>query len=91
MKSPLHLTKNIGISFPGHCEAAYSELRDVRRYNAAVRGTLINLRGQVELADVLGLEAIRIFLPDVFRRLPDVSILSLYLLFWGFWHEIQET
>lgn len=47
-------------------------MRDVRRYNAAVRGTLINLRGQVELADVLGLEAVRIFLPDVFRRLPGV-------------------
>lgn len=47
-------------------------MRDVRRYEAAVRGTLINLSGQVELADVLGLEAIRIFLPDVFRRLPSV-------------------
>ena len=47
-------------------------MRDVRRYNAAVRGTLINLRGQVELADVLGLEAIRLFLPDVFRRLHSV-------------------
>lgn len=47
-------------------------MRGVRRYNAAVRGTLINLRGRVELADVLGLEAIRIFLPDVFRRLPGV-------------------
>lgn len=56
----------------GIVEPLIRNMRDVRRYNAAVRGTLINLRGRVELADVLGLEAIRIFLPDVFRLLPSV-------------------
>ena len=45
-------------------------MRDVRRYAAAVRGTVIGLGGQVALADVLGLEAVRLFLPDVFKRLP---------------------
>lgn len=59
--------------FLGIVEPLIRNMRDVRRYEAAVRGTLINLRGQVELADVLGLEAIRIFLPDVFRLLHSVS------------------
>ena len=58
--------------FLGIVEPLIRNMRDVRRYNAAVRGTLINLGGRVELADVLGLEAVRIFLPDVFRRLPIV-------------------
>lgn len=58
--------------FLGIVEPLVRNMRDVRRYNAAVRGTLINLGGRVELADVLGLEAVRIFLPDVFRRLPIV-------------------
>lgn len=47
-----------------------SNMRDVRRYAAAVGGTVRALDGQIALADVLGLEAIRIFLPDVFHRLP---------------------
>lgn len=58
--------------FLGIVEPLIRNMRDVRRYEAAVRGTLINLRGRVELADVLGLEAVRIFLPDVFRRLHSV-------------------
>ncbi len=45
-------------------------MRDVRRYALAVRGTVAALGGQVALADVLALEAIRVFLPDVFARLP---------------------
>lgn len=48
-------------------------MRDVRRYVAAVRGTVIGLDGQVALADVFGLEAVRVFLPDVFKLLPDVT------------------
>ena len=46
-------------------------MRDVRRYANAVWQTLVDLNGQVELADVLGLEAVRLFLPDTFNRLPD--------------------
>ena len=45
-------------------------MRDVRRYAAAIRGTVAGLEGKIALADVLGLEAIRIFMPDVFNRLP---------------------
>ncbi len=42
-------------------------MRDVRRYAAAIHGTVRDLGGQVALVDVLALEAIRVFLPDVFR------------------------
>ena len=45
-------------------------MRDVRRFAIAMRETVGGLKGQVALADVLALEAIRLFLPDVFRRLP---------------------
>lgn len=44
-------------------------MRDVRRYAAAVHGTVGALDGQIALADVLALEAVRIFLPDVFEKL----------------------
>lgn len=50
-----------------------TNMRDVRRYAAAVGGTVRDLRGQMELVDVLALEAIRIFLPDVFHRLPALA------------------
>ena len=45
-------------------------MRDVRRFGMAIRGTVGGLEGQVAQADVLALEAIRVFLPDVFRLLP---------------------
>ena len=44
-------------------------LRDVRRYSLAIYATIRDLAGQVALVDVLALEAIRVFLPDVFHRL----------------------
>ncbi|WP_417448080.1 KAP family P-loop NTPase fold protein [Idiomarina abyssalis] len=44
-------------------------MRDVRRYAASIHGTVRDLEGQVALVDVLALEAIRVFLPDVFYRL----------------------
>lgn len=47
-----------------------TNMRDVRRYAAAVGGTVRTLDSQIALADVLGLEAIRVFLPDVFHRMP---------------------
>ena len=68
----------------GIVEPLVRNLRDVRRYEVAVRGALINLRGEVELADVLGLEAIRIFLPDVFRLLPIVIDIITVPSFDGF-------
>ncbi len=44
-------------------------MRDVRKYAAAVKGAVVALEGQIELADVMALEAIRLFLPDVFGLL----------------------
>lgn len=44
-------------------------MRDVRRYTAAVRETVSALAGKVALADLLGLEAIRVFLPPTFDSL----------------------
>lgn len=46
-------------------------MRDVRRYAAAIHGTIEVLNGQIALNDVLALEAVRIFLPDVFARLQS--------------------
>lgn len=46
-----------------------STMRDVRRYALAVRVTVDGLDGRIELVDVLGLEAVRVFLRDVFERL----------------------
>jgi len=46
-------------------------IRDVRRYTAAIYGTVRDLRGQVALVDVLALEAIRVFLPDVFSKMHE--------------------
>lgn len=44
-------------------------MRDVRRYAAAIHGTVRGLEGQIALADTLSLEAVRVFLPDVFKQL----------------------
>lgn len=44
-------------------------MRDVRRYAVAIRTTVSELGGHVALADALALEAVRVFLPDVFARL----------------------
>lgn len=46
-------------------------MRDVRRYAAAIYGTVTALDGRVALGDALALEAIRVFLPDVFTRFQD--------------------
>jgi KAP family P-loop domain len=44
-------------------------MRDVRRYAALVKGTARTLHKQIELVDLLALEAVRVFLPDVFIAL----------------------
>lgn len=47
-------------------------IRDVRRYAAAVHGTVRDLGGQVALTDVLALEAIRVFLPTCSNRCTEL-------------------
>lgn len=44
-------------------------MRDVRRYASAVRVTALDLAGEIQLVDVLALDAIRLFLPDTFSAL----------------------
>ena len=44
-------------------------MRDVRRYATAIHGTVRDLNGRVALVDVLALEAVRVFLPDLFHAL----------------------
>lgn len=44
-------------------------MRDVRRYAVNIHGTVASLGGEVALTDVLALEVIRIFMPDVFKLL----------------------
>jgi predicted KAP-like P-loop ATPase len=41
-------------------------MRDVKRYASSVRSKVRTLDDQVELVDVMGLEAVRLFLPPVF-------------------------
>ena len=48
-------------------------LRDVRRYTAAIRETVAALDGKVALSDILALEAIRVFLPQTFESIAPCS------------------
>ena len=43
--------------------------RDAIRYAAAAHGTIFALDGQVAMTDVLALEAVKTFMPDVFSRI----------------------
>ena len=49
----------------------FRNMRDVRRYAAAIHGSVQALEGRIALTDVLALEAIRVFLPDVFGQLSS--------------------
>ncbi len=46
-------------------------MRDVRRFAASLRSAVNSLDGHVELVDVLALEAIRVYLPDVFLAMSQ--------------------
>ena len=48
-------------------------MRDVRRYTTSLRWVVESLDGRISLGDVLALEAVRVFLPDVFYKLPSYS------------------
>jgi len=51
-------------------------MRDVRRYQMALQGTLDEVEDRIALADLLAVEAFRVFLPDVFREMQfDVDAL----------------
>jgi hypothetical protein len=46
-------------------------IRDVRRFALALRPTMTSLGDQIELVDLFGIEAVRVFLPDQFRALVN--------------------
>ena len=48
-------------------------IRDIRRYTIATQQALIKLDRQIEQVDILALEAIRLFLPNVFKLLPEAT------------------
>ncbi|WP_169953607.1 P-loop NTPase fold protein [Microbispora sp. H11081] len=50
-----------------------NNIRDVRRYIGPLRAVLTSLENEVELVDVLALEALRIFLPDSYALLPPAA------------------
>jgi len=48
-------------------------MRDVKRFTGSLKWILGSLDGKVEVVDVLALEAIRTFLPEVYYRLPILT------------------
>jgi len=48
----------------------FRNMRDVRRYAASIGTTIRTVGSHVELGDLLAIEAVRIFLPDVFSAIP---------------------
>lgn len=46
-----------------------STMRDLRRYAASIRGTLVSIQGRIEVVDILAIEAIRLFLPTCFSQI----------------------
>jgi predicted KAP-like P-loop ATPase len=60
--------------FPEIVRPLVRNMRDVRRYTDAVRGTTRALLGRVELADLLALEAIRVFMPDTFCLIGESQV-----------------
>ncbi|GLY39620.1 NTPase [Amycolatopsis sp. NBRC 101858] len=59
-------------------------MRDVRRFAASVRGTLRSLEDAIEVVDILAIEAVRVFAPDLFRsvvsnRVALTTTASLYV------------
>ncbi|PPF20876.1 P-loop NTPase fold protein [Rathayibacter sp. AY1A7] len=53
-------------------EPLIANLRDVSRFAISARSTLISLGSEIEVVDLVALEAIRIFRPELFRGLRDV-------------------
>ena len=46
-------------------------IRDIRRYCASSKSAITDLSDKVCLTDILALEAVRLFLPDIFAQLRD--------------------
>jgi hypothetical protein len=51
----------------------FRNMRDVRRYQAAIAGSVRDLQGETNLVDLLALEAIRVFRPDTFNGILNAA------------------
>lgn len=51
-------------------EPLLSNIRDVTRYAISAKQTIKDLGDQVDLVDLLAMEALRVFRPEIFQRLP---------------------
>lgn len=47
-------------------------MRDVRRFSINVSGAVVNLGASIAIVDFLALEAIRLFMPALFEKLPSL-------------------
>lgn len=63
---PLHITDRLIEVFHRILKPNFRHMRHVRRYGASISVTLRNLKDRIALEDVLALEAIRLFHPDLF-------------------------
>lgn len=63
--------------FNGVVAPLIRNMRDVRRFTAAAAGAAQTLDGEVALSDVLTLEAVRVFMPDLYAVLhPFAEVLT---------------
>ena len=53
-------------------EPLLSNIRDVTRYAISAKQTIKDLGDQVDLVDLLAMEALRVFRPEIFRHLPTL-------------------
>ena len=71
IQNPEPVDKDVwGDVYRGILRPLIRNMRDVRRFAMAIRESVGGLEDQVAQADVLALEAVRVFLPDIFRLLP---------------------
>lgn len=52
----------------------FSNIRDVKRFAISCRATIKNLAGEIDLVDLLAMEAIRVFRPELFNQLSKLRI-----------------
>lgn len=64
-------------------------IRDVRRYVASLESVLHVVEDQIEAADLLALEAIRVFIPDAYDVLPRCTDGLTTVMGWG--NRAQES
>ncbi len=54
-------------------EPMFNNLRDVTRFAVSARPTLATLGREIEFVDLIALEAIRVFRPEIFAQLQEVT------------------